>query len=415
MANKIVLISDDSDFFDYIRSKLELRKSDELFMFDFDAVPEKVHLLSTSVIIVNSENAREKTLDLLNIFKGTPIIVSAFNDDDAFRRKCYRAGMLDFMTLLTPDAEFRARMLPALSIAGLLQKNKQYRELLVRNKVITEDNDVFLDYNYILDKELEEVHENKKKAVFAAISPNEKTKFLLKASMIEDVILNNIRRNDILMNYAANKYFLIMFDTDVASAQKMWQKVASNLPEKLYAGFCNISNQSRQHLINEALNKLHEAISFDKGAQGSSAPVVNTLDSFSSAFQVGSSNYERSYTPNFKMFRQEFGKKVEQVITPVFYQIQQKYSGKFSGVMLEHGSGEGYGTFYIKGKHSIGCFRITSPGFSKINIDITYQKDTDNIDAKRITLEPEELEQGLLEDLLEQFISEYKRGCENDI
>ena len=33
-----------------------------------------------------------------------------------------------------------------------------------------------------------------------------------------------------------------------------------------------------------------------------------------------------------------------------------------------------------------------------------------NVDAKRITLEPEELEAGLLGDLLEQFISEYKRG-----
>ena len=45
----------------------------------------------------------------------------------------------------------------------------------------------------------------------------------------------------------------------------------------------------------------------------------------------------------------------------------------------------------------------------KINIDITFQKDSSNIDAKRITLEPEELEQGLLGDLLEQFISEYKK------
>ena len=119
-----------------------------------------------------------------------------------------------------------------------------------------------------------------------------------------------------------------------------------------------------------------------------------------------------SNTPfsNFKMFKQEFGKKIEQVIVPVFYQIQQKYADKFSGIKFEHGSGEGYGSFYIKGNHSISSFRITSPGFSKINIDITCQKGSANVDAKRITLEPEELEAGLLEDLLEQFILEYKQG-----
>lgn len=57
MANKIVLISDDSDFFDYIRTKLELRKSDELYTFDYDSIPEKFHLLETSVLIINSENS----------------------------------------------------------------------------------------------------------------------------------------------------------------------------------------------------------------------------------------------------------------------------------------------------------------------------------------------------------------------
>ena len=75
---------------------------------------------------------------------------------------------------------------------------------------------------------------------------------------------------------------------------------------------------------------------------------------------------------------------------------------------------DGLGVFYIKGKISSSSFRITCPGFSKINIDITFQKNQGNIDAKRITLEPDEFEAGLLEDLLEQFILEYKRGTDYD-
>lgn len=404
MANRIVLISDDSDFFEYIKSKLELRKSDELFTFSFDAVPDKLHLLESSVLIVNSENAKEKTIDLLKIFKSTPIIVSAFNDDDSFRRKCYRVGMFDFMTILTPDAEFRARMIPALSVATLLEKNKQYRKILIKNNILKEDNEIFLDYNYILDKELEEIDKYSKKAVFVAISPNEKTKFMLKPAVIEAVLLNNIRRNDILMNYAPNKYFLLMFDTDITSAQKLWEKIRVQFPVKLYAGFCTVVNQKRQQLINEALNKLHEAINYDK----------DTVTTNNVANSIGILQSTDSQYSNFKMFKKDFGRKIEQVITPVFYQIQQKYDGKIMGVTLEQGSGDGYGSFYIKGKYSSSSFKITSPGFSKINIDITYQKNSEKIDAKRITLEPEELEAGLLEDLLEQFILEYKRGCEND-
>ena len=40
MADKVVLVSDDSDFFEYLKSKLPLRKSDELFCFSFDDIPQ---------------------------------------------------------------------------------------------------------------------------------------------------------------------------------------------------------------------------------------------------------------------------------------------------------------------------------------------------------------------------------------
>lgn len=405
MGNKIVLVSDDSDFFEYIGTKLELRKSDKLFEFSFDDIPDKIDFLQTAVIIVNSESSAEKTLDFLNLFNGTPIIVSAYNDDDGYRRKCFRAGAFDFMTILIPDSEFRARMIPALTVASLLEKNLQYRDVLVRNEILDSENEVFIDYNYILDKNLEEINTSDKKAVFGAISPNEKTKFLLNPMIIESAILNNIRKNDILMNYAPNKYFLLMFDIDLNSAQKVWSKIVKQLPQKIYAGFANIHSQKRQQLINEALNKLHEAINTDKFVVNTSTTPVDVLNTL----QGGNSTYS-----NFKLFKKEFGKKITQTLTPVFYQIQQKYENELQGVIIDYITGDGFGMFNLKGKYSSASFRLTSPGFSKITIDITSQKDSNTIDAKRITLDPDELEKGLLEDLLEQFISEYKRSDKND-
>lgn len=404
MSNKIILISDDSNFFDFIGHKLELRKSDRLLMYGFDSIPENFHLLENGVLIIDSEKSKEKTLDLLNILKNTPSIVFAFNEDDVFRRKCYRAGVYDFMTPLTSDSEFRARIIPALTVASLLEKNKRYRDFLVNKNIITKENEVFIDYKSIIDTELADIQNSSRKVVFGAISPNEKSQFLLKPALIEAVILNNIRKNDILMNYAPNKYFIFLYDIDVNSAKKIWKKITAQIPEKIYAGFCNVLNQKKEILINEALNKLHEAINYDKQIVTEKQP----LSSLSSIQGLSSS------MSNFKLFRQEFDKKMDKIIAPVFYQIQQKYAGKLTGVALEQSLENGYGAFYIKGKHFYSSFKITCPGFSKINIDVTYQKNSNNIDAKRITLEPEELEQGLLEDLLEQFILEYKKGENND-
>lgn len=399
MQSRIVLISDDSDFFEYIRTKLMLRKSDELFTFCFDELPDKIHLLSYSLLIINSENSEDKTLELLNWLKGTPSILFAYNENSEFKVKAYHAGALGYVTPLTSDEEFQAKMIPALSAVSLLEKNQQYREILVQNNQIFESNEVFTDYSAILDRELDKINKMSTPAVLAAISPNDKTKFLLLPNQIETIILNNIRRNDVLMNYASNKYFLLLYNTNIDSAQKLWAKIQEQIPQKIYAGFANVGSKVRQQLINEVLNRLLEAINYDKDYVRTNKNPINELGGTGG---------------NFKFFRQEFNKKIEQIVTPVFYHTQQKYNDKLFGMSIEQGIGEGYGTLYIKSRHAVGAFKITSPGFSKINIDITYQTSAQNIDAKRITLEPEELEAGVLEDLLEQFILEFKKEINDD-
>ncbi len=394
MQNRIVLISDDSDFFEYISSKLKLRKSDELYRYSFDELPEKIQLINSSLLIINSENSEDKTLELLEIAKGTPSIVFSFNDNENFRIKAYRNGALDFITLSTSDEELEAKLVPALNIVSSFEKNNLYREMLVKNNLVTQNNEVFLDYNNMLDREIEKIKTGSISAVLAAISPNDKTKFLLKANQIETTILNNIRKNDILMNFAPNKYFLLLYNTDIESAEKIWEKIVYYIPEKIYAGFAAVGNKNRQQLVNEVLNKLHESMHKN------------------SKTDIGSSN---TYIENYKLYKQEFNKKFEMIISPVFYQIQQMYNNKLFGMNIQQEIGEGYGNLYINSKYSEGRFRITSPGQSKINIDITFQsiklenkKASPYPQTKRITLEPDEFEAGLLEDLLEQFIIEFK-------
>ena len=305
MQNRIVLISDDSDFFEYISSKLKLRKSDELYRYSFDELPEKIQLINSSLLIINSENSEDKTLELLEIAKGTPSIVFSFNDNENFRIKAYRNGALDFITLSTSDEELEAKLVPALNIVSSFEKNNLYREMLVKNNLVTQNNEVFLDYNNMLDREIEKIKTGSISAVLAAISPNDKTKFLLKANQIETTILNNIRKNDILMNFAPNKYFLLLYNTDIESAEKIWEKIVYYIPEKIYAGFAAVGNKNRQQLVNEVLNKLHESMHKN------------------SKTDIGSSN---TYIENYKLYKQEFNKKFEMIISPVFYQIQQMYN-----------------------------------------------------------------------------------------
>ncbi len=402
MQSRIILISDDSNFFDYVSPRLTFRKSDELYRFNFSEIPERLHAVEYSLFIINAENKHENTLQLLEMLENQPVIVFEFNEDEEFKLKVYQRGVYAYMTLFTPESEFEAKVVSGLNIVSSFEKANRYREILVKNNLLTQNNEVFLDYKSILDRELAKINEESSSAVLAAISPNEKTKFLLQSNQIETIILNNVRKNDLLMNYAANKYFLLLRDANMDFAQKIWEKITKLVPEKIYAGFANVNSKSREQLVNEVLNKLHESINRDY-------------------FSVSQVEPAKVVTGNFKFYRQEFNKKLEQTITPVFYLVQQKYNEKLYGVTIEQTIGEGSGNLSIKGKYAIGTFKITSPGLSKINIDITYQKnsltDGEKVQfpqAKRISLEPEELEEGLLEDLLQQFIAEFKQEVSND-
>ncbi len=400
MQSKIILISDDSDFFEYIIPKLKLRKSDELFSFKFSELPDKIHLLASSLLIINSEHSREQTLELLEIAKDVPVMVFGYNDDDDFRIEAYRKGMYEFFTLSASDEEIEAKLVPALKMVSVNEKNALYREMLVKNNLITGNNEVFLDFTSLLDREINEIKKNSLNAVLLAISPDDKSKYFLTPNKIETVILNNIRKNDRLMNYSHNKYFLLLNNTNIEKAEKVWEKIKVSLPEGVYAGFSVIGNKTRQQVVSEVLNNLHTSMAAETSFIANEKKPLNN---------------------NFKFFRQEFNKKITQIVSPVFYHIQQTYNDKLFGMKIEQGIGDGYGVLYIKSEKYTAVFRISSPGFATINVDISYNKNTDiiNVQAdnfslqpKRITIEPEDLEPGLLQDLTEEFIREFKEAVE---
>ena len=395
MQGRLILVSDDSDFFEYIESKLILRSCDELYKIKFKDFHEHISLIKTAVLLINSENKKNETLELLKIASGIPSIVFAYNQEESFTTTVFQSGAITFITPVTPDEEIQAIISSAFNITSLIKKNLMYRNILVKKNLIKPDNEIYLDYNEILEQELEKIQKETTTSVLVAISPDDKNKYLIKPEQIETIILNNIRQNDLLMNYAANKYFLLLYNIDIDNAQRVWTKISTQFPVKIYAGFAQIFSKTRQQLVNEALNKLHESINYNKA--------YTNLKT------------ENSKNKNFKLFRQELNKKLEQITIPVFYHIKQKYSEKLFGIVLKQENGNGYCSLELSGYNSSALFKLTTPGFSNINIDITYNMTANHKDARRIILTPEEFESGLLEDLLEQFIIEFKKEANNGI
>ena len=233
---RVLLVSDDSDFFEYIIPKLLLRKSDEIFRFSFDKSSEKLDLFKASLIVINSENSEDKTLKLLELVKDLPSIVFTYNENPDFMLKGYKAGMNEYLSILISDEELQAKMFPLLNNVGMLEKNSLYRDMLTKNKLILQNSDIYTDYNAILESELEKINLTSKPSVLVAISTQEKGKGDLRPEEFEKALLKNLRKTDILMKYAINRYFLLMNNIDAESAKKILQKIEEKLPEKFCYG-----------------------------------------------------------------------------------------------------------------------------------------------------------------------------------
>ncbi len=392
MSNKIILASDDVDFFEYIIQKLKIRKSDEIYRFNYESLIKNYQLIDSSLVILNSEVLNGDIYEILKLLENNPCIVFALNDNDEIKNKFLKKGAVDFITPFNTDEDIQIKVNKALKIVSLLDKNKYYRKFLENNNFISKYNEVYIDYKLILEMELERINESSIPSVLVAISPNEKSKFLLSSNQIELAILSCIRKDDILMTYAANKYFLLLYNTNVEAAKNIWKKIVSKVPEKIYAGFASVLYKKREHLINEVLNRLHEAINNEKS--------LETNKDFSDSFA----------SINFKNYKQEYEKNLEKIIIPVFYQIQQKYNNKLWGINVLQEVENGVYRLLLKSKYRNGELKITSPGFSKVLIDVNYSNKSN---SQRISIESDEFEAGFLEDVIEQFISDFKREVED--
>ena len=398
MSGKIILVSDDIDFYEFILPKLSVKNYEHIIKSNFDSFIDNIDSLENSIIIVNSENNQNRTLELLTIISDSPIIVFSYNYDEQFMTDAYNAGMFSYITLTTSDKTFKAILQPAIKYLSLKNKNERYRKLLVLNKVIDIHNEIYHNSKQILEHELLNIDFENENMIIAAICSDEKSKFTIHYNQIETIILNNIRDNDIVINYAPHKYFILFKNIEFNEAETTINNILKNFPLALHAGISLIRTKNCKQVINDVLYKLQLSINNKLG---------------------NNNNKDDILTENFKLYREEFNKKILQVISPVFYNIQQVYNYKLFGIEIEQNVSDGCSTLTIESRKSIGQLKITSPGFNNINIDISIipksqEKPEKETETKRITVEPKEFEIGFLEDLLEQFIVEFKKEIIDD-
>ena len=399
MQRNIILVTNDNKIENFLKTKLVLlREVDSIIVSNYTDAKNDIEKYCPDVVFVYCSYEQEECLELIKGIKNIPVILLMENYDKDLLLAAFDAGIKDYLTLSSTDADVLIRTIWALKDKYKQDKADMTEHLLENLNIMDKDSVIYIDYQKIFDYEIEQIKKTSKDAVFMVLSPTDNAKLNLDEKTFANKLCSILRNSDIIAKAINYRYYLLLNKTNTKGAFVLFDRIKSETGVDIAAGISAINNQTFEELEYETLNANIDALS-----TGKEVIVVN----HDAASETWIDEINSSPKKNFKLFKQAFNKKLENVIIPVFYRMQQIYEKNMPNAEIEQNVNEKQSIFIIKNDELENTFKITYPGFSKINIDILHDG-LDSAENKRVSFNINELNEDFLEALLDEFYKDTK-------
>lgn len=410
--SNIILITNDKNVTDVLKPKLVLlREIDTILTTTYSEAIKTIGEIIPETILIYCSNEKNECLELIKAIKSnartrdTSILLVVDGYEQDFVLSAYDENITDYITVHTDDAEILMRTLWCLKKNKYTTTMHKQHNLLERLGVI-DKNTGFYTNEYcekIFENEFKNLADIKSDGILMLISASEESKIKLNPLQLAKAIKTSTRNSDVIVHGTANRFYVLLRETQLKGAFCVWDKIKRTLGEQytINAGISSIGEKTFEELKNKLLNALVEATSTNQDLV-----IVSEEEKSSSGDWLEKVS---STQKNFKLFKQAFNKKLEKVIAPIFFQMQKLYEEKLFKTQIEQYSNSTLSAFILKGENKLSELKITYPGFSKINIDIIHEG-LDSPENKRLTLDLTELDETRLTQILEDFISEFKNS-----
>ena len=405
--SNIILITNENNVAEVLKPRLVLlRGIDNISIARYEEAVDSIKKNSPDTVLVYCDKNKSEFLTLLKEIKSnehlktTTILLVTREYDQDFVLSAYDEGISDYFTIQADDAEILMRTIWCLKKNALVNKVAKQNKLLIDLNVVDEKTK-FHSSKYaqtVFDNEIKTLDARGIKAAMMLVTPRDDDKERLDENILSLAIKSSTRNSDIIAHGTCGKFYILLPKTSKNGALCVWDKIKDITGE----------NANIKSAVIEVENLDFKAI------QHRLLSMVSQGESLSDAISVEESDTQESdwlndlnsKQKNFKLFKQAFTKKLEKVITPVFYQIQKIYEDKLFKTNIEQYSNSSESLFSLKRLKRTSELKITYPGFSKINIDIEH-KGLDSAENKRISLDLTELTEEKLTDILEEFIKDF--------
>lgn len=404
MKNTIILITENEKTAFKIQKKIVLLRSGDSPVFCgyencFEAVKKKKPVLVIYHLKKTQKDA-ENFLSFLQKMKQTKDIETASvlllyeEIDENTLCSAFEKGLTDFLPVDATDSEYTIRTIWCLQKREKFYESESKKDILSQLKIIDKKNHAYTEnYTYTILKE-----ESKKNwGTFVVVAPDINIRSKISPQNLMNIIKKIVRTCDIL-GYATDfKIYLWFRETGREDVEKILEKIRNSftLDFTISAGYIetkDIAFDEAEILANKALSK-----ALLKGDT-----ILYAREKIEKEVNLEAS------IKNFKLHKENFVKKLESIISPLFYQTQKINEERFFQTQITQNVSEEKSSFVLENERGKSSFIVSYPGFTGINIEIIHEIEDMDKQKEKIFVNTEELTEQKLEYLLNSFIKDFK-------
>lgn len=382
-ANSLLLISDNKEEIAQFRTKLMLlRGVDSIMESPVESAINACRKYIPDTIIIFASQKNDKLLELCkqirqdSALKNTPIIFLVDLFDEEFILSGFDAGMSDYISMPARDSDILMRVIWCLQKSELSRDLDKKLNVLSDFGVINKETGAYTAKYAprVFSGEIKTAHRLKYPLSLMAVAVDNIYSDKINDNLLAATISKSVRNMDIL-GMADNGYFYILLPkTEIKGVKAVFERIKNNAGGEftISSGAAELSDLTPfAELSENALTALKQAL-----ASGNSLVVGEKKQEreISLNSEVAPS---QEMNKNYKLFKQVFNKKLNNVITPVFVQTQAEFKEKYpENVLVAQSITENECSFSLKEpeRNNEVTLNIAYQGLSKIIIDIFYTK-----------------------------------------
>ena len=408
--NNIILITDNSETEKIVLEKLVLlRKNDNIRTCTYSNIKNALReSLFSLVILVEDEDVDltlkyVKTIKQVNPDVEVLLVLNKINLELIL--KAYDDGIYDYLSINSDDYDFMIKAVNCFKYRMQKDENSRNQKFLKVMGVIDSKTGLY-HQKYLKDVFIDLTEDLKiRYGTFTILSLDDSNKTKVSTNRLARVLKANLREDDIIAQARGGKFYIILPNIDLIGTKTVLQKIQDKMGEnfKLRAGISKIGINSFETLEKNSNDGLVSALQNDVLA----VCLEDNIDVQNTWLEDDESETK---TKEYKLFKNAFTNKMENVITPIFYRYQKTYETKLTNTQVSQYANNIECVFSLKNDKVHSELVLMYDGFAKFKLEINHSG-LDSAENTKSEIPLNKLTDKLLISLLRQLKDEYKRSA----